>query len=115
MQAAAPPNRPHRQYSLTVLWVLAALALAYAAWLLSEGTITGRNTWDAVLGVLMGLYICSRPVGNALDLLFTQDSGRWPNLFRRAGLTWMALNLVVLLMGWFIVFLGATRLPRPDL
>ncbi len=91
-----------------------ALASAYIAWLLSQGTITGRNNWDAVLGILLGLYICSRPVGNALDLLFTQDSGRWPHLFKRAGLTWLLVNLFVLLTGWVVIFLGATRLPRPN-
>ena len=115
MQTPVPSNqRPHRQYSLSFLWLMICLAAAYASCLWSQGTITGRNTWDGVLGVLLGLYICSRPVGNALDLLFSQDSGRWPDLFRRSGLTWLALNCMVLLVGWFLVFLGATRLPRPN-
>jgi hypothetical protein len=115
MAPVSSKQRLHRQYSVGVLWFMIALAAAYTGWLLSEGTITGRNTWDGVIGVLLGLYVCSRPVGNALDLLFSQDSGRWPDLFRRSGLIWMALNFLVLLIGWFLVTLGATRLPRPNL
>lgn len=113
MQTAASPHRPHGQYNLGILALMLGLAAAYTTWLLWRGTITGRHSWDGILGVLLGLYICSRPVGNALDLLFSQDSGRWPGLFKRAGLTWLAFNALVLLAGWFIVALGATRLPRP--
>lgn len=114
MQTAAS-SQLHRQYRLGVLSLLLALAAIYTVWVLWRGTITGRHSWDGVLGVLLGLYICSRPVGNALDILFSQDSGRWRDLFKRAGITWLVFNLLVLIAGWFIVALGATRLPQPNL
>lgn len=103
-----------QRYRLSVLWLMLVLAVGYTAWLLMRGGITGRHTWDGILGVMLGLYMCSRPVGNALELLFSQDSGRWPGLLRRAGLTWLGMNLLVLMAGWFVVVLGATRLPRPN-
>lgn len=111
----APEQTRPQPYKTSMLWAMLILAAIYATWLLSQGTITGYNVWDGALGLLLGLFICSRPVGNAMDLLFSELGSRWPDLMRRKGVTWMAMNLLVLLVGWFIVFLGATRLPRPQL
>jgi hypothetical protein len=91
MQTAASSHL-HRQYRLGVLSLLLALASIYTVWVLWRGTITGRYSWDDVLSVVLGLYICSRSLGNALDMLFSQDSGRWRDLFKRAGITWLSFQ-----------------------
>lgn len=111
----APESTLPDPYRTGALWCMTALAAIYATWLLARGTITGRNLWDGVIGLLLGLFICSRPVGNAMSLLFSQISSNWPDLMRRKGISWMVMNLFVLLLGWFVVFLGATRLPRAEL
>lgn len=64
--------------------------------------------WTALLA-LLGLYICSRPAANFLDLLFLgrgalrQVSTGW------TGVSWLALNVLALVTGWFVMSVGATR------
>lgn len=93
-------------------WILAGLILAgllYAGLLSLLGAFSGSRLVDGGLGVLLGLYICSHPAANAIDLLFmdprTQDSmlSGWP------GAGWVALNGLALLAGWWAIFTGATR------
>jgi hypothetical protein len=57
----------------------------------------------------LGLFICSRPAGNAVDMLFYERGA-----FRRltsawAGIGWLALNLLVLFVGWLVIVSGAMR------
>jgi hypothetical protein len=65
---------------------------------------------DGSLGVILGLYICSHPAANAVDMLFferynlRQISSEW------SGVGWLALNALVLLAGWMVIFIGLTRL-----
>ena len=62
-----------------------------------------------VIGVLLGLFICSLPAANMLDLLFAarrsqSSSSEWALLGR------LGLDLLVLFAGWIVVTIGATRL-----
>ena len=52
------------------LWLQFVLAAAYGVPLAYLGTLTGGDTWDGVLGVVLGLYICSHPAAAAIDVLF---------------------------------------------
>jgi hypothetical protein len=60
--------------------------------------------------VALGLYICAHPAANAVDMLFFERdtlrrvSSEWPVV------RWLALNLLVLLTGWMVVFVGLRRL-----
>ncbi len=89
---------------------LILLAAVYTGWLYILGSITGIRWLDGSLGVLLGLYICSRPAGNAVDLLFFQRaalrqmSSEWP------GIAWLGFNLLVLGIGTVVIIIGATRL-----
>jgi len=71
---------------------------------------TGDTRVIGIIGVLLGLYICAQPAANAVDLLFFQrDAVRqlsrgWP------GIGWLALNALVLLVGWLVIVIGTTRL-----
>ena len=101
-----------RRYRLNyhLLSVLILLGMAYAAWLLRRNSLTGDRLLDGGIGLVLGLYICSRPAANAVDLLFfdrhalSQFRSGWE------GIGWLALNLLVLLLGWAVITVGATRL-----
>ena len=85
------------------------LALAYSGLLFVYSSLTGEVRIDGAIGVVLGLYVCSQPASNVLDLLFL-DGG----VVRRVGseergIAWYVLNLLVLLAGWFAVWLGLLR------
>jgi hypothetical protein len=91
------------------LWVLLALALGYAGLALFHLRPTGIPLLEGGVGVVLGLYICSRPAANAVGMLFERHAFRqlttaW------SGLGWLALNFAVLLAGWLVIVLGTTRL-----
>ncbi len=121
--ASPPPTQPSRQpplliapqqqYNTGLLCAVVVPAIIYAAWLSTRQTITGSNFWDAALGVLLGIYICSRPVGNLMDMLYTQNI-RWQDLKKRAGVVWLVMNFITTFVGWATIVLGATRMVRPD-
>ena len=86
------------------------LAIAYTGLLHYLHTLTGISVLDGSMGVILGLYICSHPAANAVDMLFferynlRQISSEW------SGVGWLALNALVLLAGWMVIFIGLTRL-----
>jgi hypothetical protein len=93
-----------------VLWGLILLAIAYGSLLRYLHTLTGIAMLDGSIGVALGLYICAHPAANAVDMLFFERdtlrrvSSEWPVV------RWLALNLLVLLTGWMVVFVGLRRL-----
>ncbi len=90
------------------LGVVVVLAMVYGGWMITQHTITNPPRLDGVIGVLLGLFICSRPAANMLDLLFTRrgqaTSSEW------SAIGWLALNGVVMFVGWLVITIGATRL-----
>lgn len=84
-------TRHQYERNLLVLWGLVALALIYSYLLYFLPTLTGVRLLDGGIGVLLGLYICSHPAGNAVDMLFY---GR--GTLRRAISGWFGLGWV----GW---------------
>ena len=99
-------QRRGRNYK--TLGVVVVLALLYMGWMTIQHTITGMPQLDGTIGVLLGLFICSRPAANMLDLLFTQRSyaasSEW------ATIRWLGLNGLVLFLGWLVITIGATQL-----
>ncbi len=90
------------------LWALLTLAAGYAALHFWPALVRWPRA-DGALGVLLGLYICSHPAANAVDLLFLQRGslGRALSGWRGAG--WLALNGLTMLAGWLVIVAGATR------
>ncbi|HTP10403.1 MAG TPA: hypothetical protein VMP08_19250 [Anaerolineae bacterium] len=82
------------------------LAMLYIGWMYVQHTITGVSRLDGTIGVLLGLFICSRPAANYLDLLFSR--GRASS--DRSLFGWLSLNCVVLFVGWLVITIGATNL-----
>ena len=95
------------------MWLLLAPAAAYLTWVLLFPAFTVGLLFDGSVGVLLGLYICSLPAANGIDLMFMQRGA-----FRRAvkhssGVEWLMLNALVMLVGWIVMVLGAARFMTP--
>ncbi len=112
---AEPPLliAPRQNFNTGFLISMVIVGLIYGVWIYLRDTITGSNLGDAATGVLLGIYICSRPVSNLMDMLYTQNI-RWNELRKRAGIMWLAMNFITTFAGWATIVLGATRMVRPD-
>ena len=92
------------------LWGLILLAIAFSGLLRYLGALTGIALLDGGIGVALGLYICAHPAANAVNMLFFERdalrriSSEW-SLVR-----WLALNLLTLLAGWMVIYVGIVRL-----
>jgi hypothetical protein len=101
-----------------VLWALAASTALYALLLhhlpaaagpLHAGVAPAR-TAAGVAGIVLGLYACSHPAGNAVDLLFMERGGLRRLTAEWSGVGWLALNGAVFVLGWLAIVLGAIQL-----
>jgi hypothetical protein len=88
------------------LAILALVAAAYSA-LMHAGTITGSERLDGQIGVMLGLYICSHPAANGVDVLFFDRQALRRLASGWTGVGWLVLNLFVLVAGWFVIVVGA--------
>jgi hypothetical protein len=94
--------------NMPVLGVLVLLASLYVGWFAYFGVLTGNVRMDGSLGMLLGLYICSHPAANMLDmLLFMSADAREGITATRPGQFWLVLNALTLLAGWVAIFSGA--------
>lgn len=104
---------PRQGYHSGLLITMVLLGIGYATWIHLHQTITGDNLWDAIIGVLLGIYICSRPITNLMDMIYTQNIC-WQDLMKRAGVMWLVMNFITTFTGWATIVLGATRMVRPE-
>jgi hypothetical protein len=90
--------------------VVLLIAILYAGLLHYRHSLTGVPVLDGGMGVVLALYICSRPAINAWEWLFfnRQYLGRMASAW--SGLGWLALNTLVLVAGWVVLFMGLIRL-----
>ena len=92
------------------LWLHVILALAYVIPALLLDTLTPSPVADGIIGGMLGLYICAQPARNTVDVLFADRFtarrlwSTWP------GRRWLALNGLVLLAGWAVIWLGMVSL-----
>jgi hypothetical protein len=84
--------------------------MAYSCLLYDQPTLTGMNQVDGSVGVLLGLYICSHPAAHLVNLLFFGGRTQHPFLSGRSSILWVALDMLVFLIGWVAIFVGTTRL-----
>ena len=80
----------------------AVLAVAYGVLLPDLRLLTGPTRLAGVVGVILGLYTCSHPAANAIDLLF--------NPYDRFSVPWLALNALALAVGLAVIFAGAQHI-----
>ncbi len=103
-------NEEQRQHKRNTgaLWRLILLAIVYSGVLHYLHTLTGMATLDGIVGLALGLYICAHPAVNAVNMLFFErDTLR--RISEGPVIRWLALNLLVLLAGWMVVFVGLRR------
>jgi hypothetical protein len=81
----------------------------YLAWQYFYPFISGQYRVDGIVGVLLGLYICSYPAANGIDLIFAQRGNISRIFSRKSGFLWLLLNAVVMTVGWFLIVIGASR------
>ena len=94
------PNTP----MLIIALALGALYIAAVAW---EHTITGSLRLDGIIGIVAGLFMCSHPAANLLNLLLFHQGAAYLGFSRRAYAFFWALNTLVLLTGWWVIFSGS--------
>ena len=95
---------------IKMLLALSLLGIGYSVLLNFHYTLTGRDILDGIIGVVFGLYMCSHPAAFIVDLLFFRRGSRHDLSSNRSSVLWLALNILVLLIGWIVIFLGTTRL-----
>ena len=99
----------------TLLLTLLLPAAAYLAWQSFAGALTQNDLLDGSVGVMLGLYICSHPAANGIDLLF-YERGRFRRVFSEtSGLGWLALNAFIMFVGWVVIVFGAARFTGPGI
>jgi hypothetical protein len=98
-----------RGRNFRVLGVLVLLAFTYMALLAYRHTLTGIHRLDGAIGVLFGLYICSRPAANLVDFLFFGRYRERGDTSRQADILWLGLNILVFAVGWLVIVIGTTR------
>ena len=98
-----------------LLLTLLLPAAAYLLWQIFAPAVTQNDLLDGSVGVILGLYICSHPAANGIDLLF-YERGRFRRVFSEtSGLGWMALNALIMLVGWVVIVFGAARFTGPGI
>jgi hypothetical protein len=91
------------------LFLAILLALVYGALLYFLRSLTGYTRLDGVVGIVLGVYICSHPAANIVDLIILGRTSLRQNLSRWAYFWWWVLNFVVLLTGIGVIFSGTIR------
>jgi hypothetical protein len=99
----------HAERHYTRLWLLGLLGIAYGLVFAWRPALLGQTLVQGSVGVLLGLYICSHPAANAVDLFFFGRLGRYVKYTRRSEAIWLALNGAVMLIGLIVIIIGATR------
>jgi cell division protein FtsX len=88
------------------------LALSYHVTVYFWRPLWRYHKVEGILGILLGLFICSIPAANLLDMLYDLLGNRMQKQDGLRLIFWLVLNIIVLLVGWFIITLGATRFTR---
>ena len=105
----ATGQRQHKR-NVRVLWGMILLAIAYSSLARHLHTLTGTRMLDGYIGVALGLYICSHPAANAVNMLFFERDALRRVSSEWSGVRWLAMNLLVLITGWMVMYIGITRL-----
>jgi hypothetical protein len=103
-------NQERRGLKIITLSILGVLGIAYSGLLSSQHTLTGMNNLDGIIGVVLGLYICSYPAANLVDMFFYRRGIRHQFSSKRSTLLWLTLNVMVLFIGGIVIFTGTTQL-----
>lgn len=84
-------------------------AAAYLVWASSYRVIDQVSITDGSIGVLLGLYICAQPAANGIELMFLDRAAVRRVAAQWNGIGWLALNMLVLIVGWLVIVVGTTQ------
>jgi hypothetical protein len=102
-------NQNPRRRSPGNLWLLIALAIALGTLYYFFPTLTGISELDGLIGVWAGLYICSRPAANFLDILLFRGNLQWWESLRHSPVYWLGLNAFTMSIGFLLILIGMMR------
>jgi len=91
---------------VAVLVGMILLAILYIGIFASRSTITGANKTDGMIGVMLGLYICSHPVGNLLDMILFRRLVWPPHASPWSIAAWVGFNMLIVGVGYMVIFNG---------
>ncbi len=97
-------KQPRRRSNPITLWLLILSAFALGTLFYFFPTLTGIHELDGLIGVWLGLFICSHPAANFLDILLFRGDGGW-----HSPLSWLTLNGFTMLVGFLLIVAGTTR------
>ncbi len=105
-------NRRHSPYSIGTLLILIALAFIYGYLENYQRAFAGSTQADGVIGVMLGLFICSRPAANFLSALYRSSSDY--GAVSSALPSWLGplFNVLTLCAGIITVIIGAMQFVR---
>jgi hypothetical protein len=96
-----------RSGSLSLLLVM---AVGYLLWQASLPDVTPNDRAYGIGGMLLGLFICSRPARNGIDVLIFERRSLRRAMRGAKGVAWLCLNALVMLAGCVVVVMGAMRM-----
>jgi hypothetical protein len=103
-------DQQRRERNIMTLSVIVVLGIAYSSLLYFQRSLTGMSHVDGVIGVMLGLYICSHPAANLVDMLFFRRGGKRQFSSRRSAFLWLLLNMLVVFISGIVIFVGTTQL-----
>jgi hypothetical protein len=96
----------HRDYrenaGVVAAWTIAAAA--YCVVLYEKRSLTGHPLVDGLIGMVLGLYICSYPAGNMIDIIFYRQNLGRARTSGWIGAGWVLLNVLSLGAAWVVTF-----------
>jgi hypothetical protein len=91
------------------LWSIVIAGLYGTVLYIWQG-IVGNAMLDGALGIILGLYTCSHPASYFLNLLFFERGGVAQDAGMPTGWSWAGFNVLVMIVGWLIVVVGALQI-----
>lgn len=85
-------------------------ALGYSVLALGLDAVTPSMVLEGTVGVLLGLYVCSCPARNTIDVLFVDRFALGRIWSGWEGRSWLALNGLTLMSGCVAIMAGMVRL-----
>jgi hypothetical protein len=95
-----------------IMWGLILLAIIVWGLFRFLPTLSGSNEIDGLFGVMLGLYICSKPATHIVDLMiFGRNLRHWISMVQ-SDIGWVLLNILVIFCGLSLIVIGTTRFFR---
>ena len=91
------------------LWILIVAAVIIRIMFQAWPLITGVPEVDGLFAVFFGFYICSKAAANFLNLILYELNTRRLGAIIRIHISWLGLNVLVMLSGLMLVVIGIYR------